>query len=273
MGLTKTQRAFLHGMMAARVLSERRTAALYLRCTVDAAKLSGRELSAHASAIPDEDKLDTYIGAVNVPLEKFHIQLRKGYSPCDNGTFWGVVNTINDESSKLASEYQPPQVALFQSIVQALLEVEEARMTMSDAQALGPELERNLTLKISEAGKAIQSFHKARWLRQIKPSAGVGGVVMVTFGVRAVLELPDVKSHVARHAAVMKRLSRGDKGDKGDRSDGGGAGQRRKRGSSRRVLHSDSDGEEEEGDEQKPEKQDVDDEEKAGADESDDEEE
>ncbi|KAK1870260.1 hypothetical protein I4F81_012722 [Pyropia yezoensis] len=181
MGLTKTQRAFLQGMMSARVLSERRTAMLYSRCAVEAAKSIGKEPSASATAVPDEEALDNRIGDINEVLEKLHIQLRKGFSPADDGTFWGVVNTIADESSKLASEFSAPQVALFQAIVQALLDDDQARMPLADATALGLALERNLTMKVSEASKAIQALHKARWLRQVKPGAGGGGVT-VTFG-------------------------------------------------------------------------------------------
>lgn len=234
MGLTKTQRAFLQGMMSARVLSERRTATLYSRCAVEAAKSIGKDPSASATAVPDEEALDNRIGDINEVLEKLHIQLRKGFSPADDGTFWGVVNTIADESSKLASEFSAPQVALFQAIVQALLDDDQARMPLADATALGLALERNLTMKVSEASKAIQALHKARWLRQVKPGAGGGGVT-VTFGVRAVLELPDVKGHVAQHARAMTRLARGE-GGVGGGAGGGGGGKKRRRSGQRRVV-------------------------------------
>lgn len=234
MGLTKTQRAFLQGMMSARVLSERRTATLYSRCSVEAAKAIGKEPSASATAVPDEEELDNRIGDINEVLEKLHIQLRKGFSPADDGTFWGVVNTIADESSKLASEFSAPQVALFQAIVQALLDDDQARLPLADATALGLALERNLTMKVSEASKTVQALHKARWLRQVKPGSGGGGVT-VTFGVRAVLELPDVKAHVAQHARAMSRLARGEGGGGGG-AGGGGGGQKRRRSGKRRVV-------------------------------------
>lgn len=234
MGLTKTQRAFLQGMMSARVLSERRTATLYSRCAVEAAKVIGKEPPASATAVPDEEELDNRIGDINELLEKLHVQLRKGFSPADDGTFWGVVNTIADESSKLASEFSAPQVALFQAIVHVLLDDDQARMPLADATALGLALERNLTMKVSEASKAIHALHKARWLRQVKPGASGGGVT-VTFGVRAVLELPHVKAHVAQHARAMSRLARGEGGGGGGAC-GGGGGQKRRRSGKRRAA-------------------------------------
>ncbi|GAB0490550.1 hypothetical protein MMPV_001787 [Pyropia vietnamensis] len=268
MGLTKTQRAFLQGMMSARVLSERRTATLYSRCAIEAAKAIGREPSASAMAIPDEEELDNRIGDINEVLEKLHIQLRKGFSPADDCTFWGVVNTIADESSKLASEFSAPQVALFQAIVQALLDDDQARMPLANATALGLALERNLTMKVSEASKAIQALHKARWLRQVKPGAGGGGVT-VTFGVRAVLELPHVKTHVAQHARGMSRLARGEGGGGGGVGGGGGGQLRRRRRKRRAVIQSDEEdgasdegrkGDSEEEEEEDEEEEDVDDE-------------
>lgn len=268
MGLTKTQRAFLQGMMSARVLSERRTASLYARCAVEAAKAIGKEPSASAAAVPDEETLDNRIGGINEVLEKLHIQLRKGYSPADDGTFWGVVNTLADESSKLATDFSPPQVALFQAIVQALLDDDQSRLPLADATALGLALERNLTMRVSDASKAIQALHKARWLRQVKPGAAGGGVT-VTFGVRAVLELPDVKAHVAQHARAMSRLARGDGGGVGGEGGGagGGGGRKRRRSGKRRVvLQSDEEGDatEEEGrgdSEEEEDEEDVDEEE------------
>jgi hypothetical protein len=57
------------------------------------------------------------LGKINKELGFLHFDLRACINQYDGTVYYGVVNTIADEESKLGSKYSVPQIAFYKGLV------------------------------------------------------------------------------------------------------------------------------------------------------------
>mmetsp|Transcript_17727 Transcript_17727/g.71514 ORF Transcript_17727/g.71514 Transcript_17727/m.71514 type:complete len:136 (-) Transcript_17727:461-868(-) len=98
--------SFLHEMIARKYESEENVKTLY-------ESLHGN------NALREGETIDHKIADMNRLLDFAHIELRKAAAPPDNKVYWGVVNSLDDELSKLMTKYSPEDVAIFFAIAKS----------------------------------------------------------------------------------------------------------------------------------------------------------
>jgi Nse1 non-SMC component of SMC5-6 complex len=183
MGLAKQHQMFVQCLMAQGALPVNKVEELYNTCgqaVVEACGVSrAREISS------DTDGLISVADLINKELQRVGMQLKTVYSPFEKDSFWGLVNTADDPPSQLATELSVKQRRYFFGIVNDL--IENADLSLVEVQNMGPEFD----LTVSAAGQTVQSLHKGQWLKIMKRSSGPSKVV---FGVKSLLELPNVRA-------------------------------------------------------------------------------
>jgi hypothetical protein len=68
----------------------------------------------------DRRIFDAFILAINKALTCANFELRGCIDQYDGQVYYGVVNTVSDEQSKLGTKYSVPQIAFYKAIVSVL---------------------------------------------------------------------------------------------------------------------------------------------------------
>jgi hypothetical protein len=66
--------------------------------------------------VPDRN-FDTFWSAINSAIQLADLKLQRLRYPYDNTTYIGIVNTLADDPSKLATHFTPEQIAYFRTLV------------------------------------------------------------------------------------------------------------------------------------------------------------
>ncbi|GAA0163318.1 hypothetical protein LIER_19214 [Lithospermum erythrorhizon] len=131
-------------------------------------------------------KLNDCVGKINEELGYVHMEVRACKNQNDGSVYYGVVNNVADEQSKLGTNYTVPQITLYKAIIEAIVQDPGAHGSISNIDAFNLRLEdqgaaiRNFTLSHKE--KTLDQLIKDKWLSSI-PDNQIG------LGVRSFLDL------------------------------------------------------------------------------------
>ncbi|XP_059665124.1 uncharacterized protein LOC132311293 isoform X2 [Cornus florida] len=131
---------------------------------------------------------------INKELMYVQFELRACRNQYDGNVYYGVVNNIADEESKLGTKYTVPQIAFYKGIIEAIVQDATARGSISNLDALNIRLEnqsqagpsqvppafRNFSL--SQKEKTLEELVRDQWLCST-PDGNIG------LGVRSFLDL------------------------------------------------------------------------------------
>ncbi|KAL5580062.1 hypothetical protein UlMin_012504 [Ulmus minor] len=142
---------------------------------------------------------DDYLLKINKALSYVQFELRCCRHQYDGHVYYGVVNNISNEQSKLGTKYSAPQIAFYKAILDAILQDPAAQGSISNIAALNLRLEnqvltvtnsesqggdipalRNFT--ITQKEKTLEELVRDQWL-----SSTPGGIVGL--GIRSFLDL------------------------------------------------------------------------------------
>ncbi|XP_024982453.1 uncharacterized protein LOC112518902 isoform X2 [Cynara cardunculus var. scolymus] len=133
-----------------------------------------------------------YLRKINMELSYVQFELRACRNQYDGGVYYGVINNVADEQSKLGTRYTVPQIAFYKGIIEAIVQDATAQGTISNIAALNVRLEnqgastqvptafRNFSM--SQKEKSLQEFVQDQWLCTT-PDGKIG------LGVRSFLDL------------------------------------------------------------------------------------
>ncbi|KAJ9558982.1 hypothetical protein OSB04_013596 [Centaurea solstitialis] len=133
-----------------------------------------------------------YLKKINIELSYVQFELRACRNQYDGGVYYGVINNVADEQSKLGTRYTVPQIAFYKGIIEAIVQDATAEGTISSIAALNVRLEnqgastevppafRNFSM--SQKEKSLQEFVQDQWLCTT-PDGKIG------LGVRSFLDL------------------------------------------------------------------------------------
>ncbi|XP_057776704.1 uncharacterized protein LOC130995441 [Salvia miltiorrhiza] len=89
-----------------------------------------------------EQKLfNEYLGKINSELSCVQLELRACRNQYDGHVYYGVVNNVSDDQSKLGTKYTVPQIAFYKGIVEAIVQDAEAEGCIFNTAALNIKLE------------------------------------------------------------------------------------------------------------------------------------
>ncbi|KAL8154087.1 hypothetical protein V2J09_011847 [Rumex salicifolius] len=151
--------------------------------------------------------LNEYLLKINKELSYVQFELRGCVNQYDGQLYYGVVNNVADEQSKLGTKYTGPQIAFFKGIIEALMQEGGGQGTISNISALNIRLENQVPTEsqsqpqaqsqgdvvysvptafknftISQKEKALHELVVDRWLC-CTPTGDIG------LGVRSFLDL------------------------------------------------------------------------------------
>ncbi|KAG2698589.1 hypothetical protein I3760_07G157900 [Carya illinoinensis] len=158
--------------------------------------LTGKNSGAH------KQLFDEYLLKINKSLSYVQCELRGFRNQYDGRIYYGVVNNISDEQSKLGTKYSVPQIAFFKAIIEAILQDAAAEGSISDIDVLNIRLETQVltgtglqsqggltqvppalkNFSISQKQKALDELVRDQWLTRT-PDGNIG------LGVRSFLDL------------------------------------------------------------------------------------
>jgi len=130
----------------------------------------------------DGSDMAEFIAVINTELNPLFMEIRKVVFEENGEPYWGLVNSRNEEHSKLASEFTQAELTYFKQIIEYLFKNSEEGV-ISNIKAIN----LHLQLEIDKFGptvaeNAINKLIKERWLVK----SGNNGI---SLGVRSFLEL------------------------------------------------------------------------------------
>ncbi|KAH6758929.1 embryo defective 1379 [Perilla frutescens var. frutescens] len=150
----------------------------------------------------EQKLLNEYLGKINSELSYVQLELRACRNQYDGLVYYGVVNNVSDDQSKLGTKYTVPQIAFYKGIVEAIIQDAEAGGCIFNTAALNIKLEtqvlgatdsqseggalqippafKNFSMSLKE--KALDQLVKDQWLCSL-PEGKIG------IGVRSFLDL------------------------------------------------------------------------------------
>ncbi|CAL5354230.1 unnamed protein product [Camellia sinensis] len=84
---------------------------------------------------------DDYLLNINKELAVVQLELRACRNQYNGDIFYGVVNNVVDEQSKLGTKYTVPQIAFYKGIIEAIAQDATAKGSISNIDALNIRLE------------------------------------------------------------------------------------------------------------------------------------
>ncbi|GFP79988.1 non-structural maintenance of chromosomes element 1 homolog [Phtheirospermum japonicum] len=145
---------------------------------------------------------DDYLRKINTELGYVQLELRACRNQYNGSVYYGVVNNVSDDQSKLGTKYTVPQIAYYKGIVEAIIQDAEASGCISNIDALNIRLETQIqgmtdsesqgcpsqippafkNFSMSQKEKTLELFLKDQWLSSV-PDEKIG------IGVRSFLDL------------------------------------------------------------------------------------
>lgn len=157
--------------MSKQFLSETETKTLCLKC---------------CSASEDEslaEDFEAFLETVNKNLKLFFMEIRRGVSEEDGAVHFGLVNTAEDEASKLATDFSPSDIAFFKKAMDLIVASPDGLASSMEILNATHDLEKTIKIKMSitHAENLVERLIKDKWMSELSGS--------YTLGPRAMLEL------------------------------------------------------------------------------------
>ncbi|PWA35500.1 Non-structural maintenance of chromosomes element 1 [Artemisia annua] len=134
------------------------------------ADVTGKSKDSHQQLFND------YLRKINMELSYVQFELRACRNQYDGCVYYGVINTVSDEQSKLGTKYTVPQIAFYKAIIEAIVQDSSAQGAISNIEALNLRLENQAlssqapvptalkNFSMSQKDKALQEFVQDQWL-------------------------------------------------------------------------------------------------------------
>ncbi|XP_028417117.1 non-structural maintenance of chromosomes element 1 homolog isoform X2 [Dendronephthya gigantea] len=159
---------------------------LYLQCFMARPFMSEKEAKESYSSCVEvfQDNFDPAnfqrcINTINNALQPLFLEIRKGVSEDDGKYYYGLVNSSEDQISKLATSYTAHDVEYFRKVLDTFVQSDDGTATSVELLHGAADLQKSMSA--SHAEKLLNMWVKGKWLSQ-----SLGDYWL---GPRAVLEL------------------------------------------------------------------------------------
>ncbi|XP_009773061.1 uncharacterized protein [Nicotiana sylvestris] len=146
------------------------------------------------SAANQQSMFNEYLRKINEELAYVQFELRACRNQYDGKVYYGVVNNVSDEQSKLGTKYSVPQIAFYKGVIEAIVQdvaslgcistidalnirLENQFLAGTDSQSQGgsvqiPAAFRNFSM--SQKEKTLEELVKDQWLSLTDGKIGLG---------------------------------------------------------------------------------------------------
>ncbi|GLT68224.1 hypothetical protein SLA2020_404760 [Shorea laevis] len=145
---------------------------------------------------------DGYLLKINKALSYVQCELRGFRNQYDGRVYYGVVNNVSDEQSKLGTRYSVPQIAFYKAIIEAIIQDATAQGSISDIDALNLRLENQVLTDVGSQSQDVAYPH---------PDGNIGLGVRSFLDLRSYFRNNDIPScQVCNEAGVKADLCQND---------------------------------------------------------------
>ncbi|XP_044308452.1 non-structural maintenance of chromosomes element 1 homolog [Varanus komodoensis] len=109
------------------------------------------------------DKLDDFINVANAQLQPLLMEVRKGLSEENGGTYYALVNLAETEFTKMASDYSESELELFKKTMDLIVSSGSGFASSTDILNLADQLKPK-KMKKKEAEQVLRSLVQNKWL-------------------------------------------------------------------------------------------------------------
>lgn len=106
---------------------------------------------------PGKNAFNKYVLDINEKLAYVQLELRKCHNQYDGDVYYGVVNNVADEPSKLGTKYSAPQIAYYKGIIEAIVRDTAGQGSISNTSALNIRLENQILNGIESQSQGYSS--------------------------------------------------------------------------------------------------------------------
>ncbi|KAL3850060.1 hypothetical protein ACJIZ3_011942 [Penstemon smallii] len=136
------------------------------------------QVTGKTSGPQQQQLVDEYLRKINQELSYVQFELRACRNQYEGNVYYGVVNNVADDQSKLGTKYTVPQIAFYKGIIEAIIQDAEARGSISNTDALYVRLEMQVqglsdsqsqggSSQVPPAFKNFSMSHKEKTLDQL----------------------------------------------------------------------------------------------------------
>ncbi|XP_069726728.1 non-structural maintenance of chromosomes element 1 homolog [Phaenicophaeus curvirostris] len=111
------------------------------------------------------DKLEDFISTINSHLQPLYMQIRKGMSESDGRVHYALVNLVETEITKMASDYAENELELFRKTMDLIILSENGFASSTDILNLADQL-KTKKMKKKEAEQVLKVFVEDKWLSE-----------------------------------------------------------------------------------------------------------
>jgi len=162
-------RYFLQAIMVQRLVTERKAQDIYQR----ACQLYNGDYKA-------EDLMPCIL-LINEQLKPLSMEIRHGKSE-DNGIkYFGLVNTFEDEHSKMATDFSANEISLFKKVLESILMSNDGHVSSMLSINLGSGLPIKINPTTAEA--LLANWVNEKWLTEVDGNISLGPRTIIELGV------------------------------------------------------------------------------------------
>lgn len=160
-------RLFLQTFVAKKLLSERDTEQIY------------EKIRKRLGMDSEVDLLNEFIKTINKELVPLYLEIRAGRAEDSGQKYFALVNSLEDEPSKLATDFNPQEIEFIKKVIEAIVVSPEGFASSTDLLNLCHTLTKKLTANASQ--DLLNLLSSKNWLCEKKGQ--------VSLGPRSVIEL------------------------------------------------------------------------------------
>lgn len=118
-----------------------------------------------------EKKIDDFVATINKNIEEFNYKIQVLVHPKTRVVYFGIINEVDDEISKLATNFTPNELVYFKKILENIqsLEDEGKDLYLSDATNL-----REKSMSLDIADQCLANLIQEGWLEKNKNKIQIG---------------------------------------------------------------------------------------------------
>ncbi|XP_078611298.1 non-structural maintenance of chromosomes element 1 homolog isoform X1 [Branchiostoma floridae x Branchiostoma japonicum] len=191
--MTDAHRMFLQSIMTHGALKAREVKALYKKCC----ETFRRPL--------EHDNLGKFVNEINHHVGPFSMMIQKGVSEEDGVQYYALVNMMESDITRLASDYTETELEFFKKVLDLIVDSDTGVASSTDVLNLTDQLyeEQNRKMRKKEAEDVIRRMVRDRWLNEHQGE--------ISLSVRGILELkPYLTDHYKediRHCCLCEQIA------------------------------------------------------------------
>ncbi|XP_031556913.1 non-structural maintenance of chromosomes element 1 homolog [Actinia tenebrosa] len=124
-----------------------------------------------------DDQFQGFINTVNRSLKPLFLEIRHVVSE-DNGVlYFGLINTTEDEHSKMATDYSPNDITLFKKAIDLIINSDDGTVSSLDLINCAADLEKKMACSYTE--KLLERLVLDKWMDESSGIYSLGGRAML----------------------------------------------------------------------------------------------